>query len=565
MNKKHVWLAIIVIAVLALGYFGATLWIINVPAQDFTTYTEHDPDNRMTVTSDQIVASGVYRSDEFSLNKDFGTDYFQDYEIHLTVTLSELDIQSILGFVALTNTPISSMQDIFTAGVGQYFYVYHYTDDGTSGIARFIFTDRAFQDAHPTLHPNERISDYSPPATTAIGTTYYFTITRTGLDIGIYAYSNPDRTMLLHEDHLIVDEITNYRYASACFGYKKSNDLYPDSVCGATVSDYHFVEPGTYTPPIALFTYSPQNPTVGETVTFDASTSSGDYDLTYLWDWNNDGTTDHTTTETTATHSFSAVGDNVVELTVDDGYSTHSYTAIVSVQQTSPPPTYTLTVYTRDNNGNTIPSATVSVNGVSKISSASGVATFDLEDGTYDVSVNKQGYQSWQGSATINGDANSISSANVPESTPPPRYDLSVTYNSDFGSCTFEPTGGTYDEGTIVVITAVPNTGYRFLNWVSQDANYISNPLSVVMNADVNLVLNFEEITPDPPDTDNDGIIDSEDNCPNVYNPNQVDSDGDGIGDSCDFVEQDTTPGFELITILIALGAVFLLMRRKRK
>lgn len=35
-------------------------------------------------------------------------------------------------------------------------------------------------------------------------------------------------------------------------------------------------------------------------------------------------------------------------------------------------------------------------------------------------------------------------------------------------------------------------------------------------------------------DTDNDGIIDSEDNCINVYNPDQVDTNQDGYGNICD-------------------------------
>lgn len=44
------------------------------------------------------------------------------------------------------------------------------------------------------------------------------------------------------------------------------------------------------------------------------------------------------------------------------------------------------------------------------------------------------------------------------------------------------------------------------------------------------------EIDPDEDwtDTDNDGISDACDNCPNVANPDQTDSDGDGIGDACD-------------------------------
>jgi hypothetical protein len=35
-------------------------------------------------------------------------------------------------------------------------------------------------------------------------------------------------------------------------------------------------------------------------------------------------------------------------------------------------------------------------------------------------------------------------------------------------------------------------------------------------------------------DIDGDGITTSEDNCPNVVNPDQLDVDQDGIGDACD-------------------------------
>ena len=37
-----------------------------------------------------------------------------------------------------------------------------------------------------------------------------------------------------------------------------------------------------------------------------------------------------------------------------------------------------------------------------------------------------------------------------------------------------------------------------------------------------------------PTDTDSDGVPDSSDNCPDVYNPNQNDGDGDGVGNACE-------------------------------
>ena len=44
----------------------------------------------------------------------------------------------------------------------------------------------------------------------------------------------------------------------------------------------------------------------------------------------------------------------------------------------------------------------------------------------------------------------------------------------------------------------------------------------------------FDNFCVTNPDSDLDGILDDEDNCPNTYNPDQADSDGNGIGDVCD-------------------------------
>lgn len=47
-------------------------------------------------------------------------------------------------------------------------------------------------------------------------------------------------------------------------------------------------------------------------------------------------------------------------------------------------------------------------------------------------------------------------------------------------------------------------------------------------------------------DLDEDGILDSVDNCPNTYNPNQLDIDNDGVGDSCDDTNNNALPNLTL-------------------
>jgi hypothetical protein len=60
------------------------------------------------------------------------------------------------------------------------------------------------------------------------------------------------------------------------------------------------------------------------------------------------------------------------------------------------------------------------------------------------------------------------------------------------GSVTLDPTGGTYDYGTPVTVTAVPNTGsgYHFVEWTGSFTGS-ANPASVTMDGDKSVTANF--------------------------------------------------------------------------
>ena len=49
-------------------------------------------------------------------------------------------------------------------------------------------------------------------------------------------------------------------------------------------------------------------------------------------------------------------------------------------------------------------------------------------------------------------------------------------------------------------------------------------------------------LTPASVDNDEDGILNTEDNCPNTYNPGQEDTDDDGVGDACDNCQDAANP-----------------------
>jgi hypothetical protein len=65
-------------------------------------------------------------------------------------------------------------------------------------------------------------------------------------------------------------------------------------------------------------------------------------------------------------------------------------------------------------------------------------------------------------------------------------------------------------------------------------ANEGANLLDAWMNTGMAAPHVMEEIIWTPPDTDDDGIPDAQDNCPNVPNSDQLNNDGDAEGDVCD-------------------------------
>lgn len=70
-------------------------------------------------------------------------------------------------------------------------------------------------------------------------------------------------------------------------------------------------------------------------------------------------------------------------------------------------------------------------------------------------------------------------------------YTLSVVINPPgAGTVTMNPSGGTYNAGTVVTLTATANSGYVFSGWAG-DLSGTSNPATITMDANKVVIANF--------------------------------------------------------------------------
>jgi len=76
----------------------------------------------------------------------------------------------------------------------------------------------------------------------------------------------------------------------------------------------------------------------------------------------------------------------------------------------------------------------------------------------------------------------------------PALFALSVYVFSSGGTVLLDPPGGSYVEGTVVRLTAVPDSGWRFVNW-GGSLTGANNPDSLIMDADKNVFATFEQVT----------------------------------------------------------------------
>lgn len=98
-------------------------------------------------------------------------------------------------------------------------------------------------------------------------------------------------------------------------------------------------------------------------------------------------------------------------------------------------------------------------------------------------------------------------------------YTLSVSSNPP-GSCTLNPSSGSYDSGTTVTLTAQALFPYAFQQWTATD-NDSANPTSVTMHTDKSVIAYFKKLSPGAPHTESGTYLGWETRIPMVLSAGQ--------------------------------------------
>jgi hypothetical protein len=85
------------------------------------------------------------------------------------------------------------------------------------------------------------------------------------------------------------------------------------------------------------------------------------------------------------------------------------------------------------------------------------------------------------------------------QTLPPPPAEYTLTITAATGGTTSPAPGSySYTEGASVTVTAIPDPGYKFANWLLDGAANTENPITITMDTDHTLEAVFEYVPPPP-------------------------------------------------------------------
>lgn len=165
-------------------------------AEDFTTYTEYDPDTDYTITSSKITIDTVRHDAEGYVAKDKGSGHFNgDFEHLADVCATAFSNNSaelhlwclgtVLGYIDAIGNRIEQFFNMSSSGSTYHLYI---------------------RERYGATHYQDLLGSIS------LSTVYYIKLKRVSSTFYCYIYSDPDRTSLIDTLSLSLHETASYRY-----------------------------------------------------------------------------------------------------------------------------------------------------------------------------------------------------------------------------------------------------------------------------------------------------------------------------------------------------------------
>ncbi len=198
--------------------------------EDFTTYTELDPNNHITIFGTNHVDATITRNEDAYLYKDKGAGYFEDFEHKVDFKVASTStVNSVAGIWAVTND-VNDVTGLRLAGKTVIVVKFHHNDA-----------------THQAIHLQELYggTEYTTCSIQPYNTWYYLTIKKIGTALTCKIYSDSARTNILATLSLTLHGNWNFRYIFGAISDNTGNAYQTD----VDIENLNLQEGGASPPP----------------------------------------------------------------------------------------------------------------------------------------------------------------------------------------------------------------------------------------------------------------------------------------------------------------------------
>lgn len=202
------------------------------PLEDFTTYTEQDPNNRLTVSTYAVTASNLTIGESAWLVKDYGNAAFgEQFQHKFRFRFDNVGVVPVYA-------DVWAVSNVIADG-------YTWFNNRQQALNAFLYRDTTATRIY--LRDSEDGSNDQGYVNIALATDYYASVVRNGTACTLYVYSDANRTQLVGVTSVTLAQGRVYRYVFAAHSHNAG-------ITGRTISftvgdfDLGFPEPSSSAP-----------------------------------------------------------------------------------------------------------------------------------------------------------------------------------------------------------------------------------------------------------------------------------------------------------------------------